>query len=110
MKLTQTSQKLFFPGKNVSSDKKNLDILAVILDVGLTIDNSSVFQSQVLDNLNSLRRNGYSIGILCVYHDKKRLIDLVNKSFENEEVKLFYQKDKGLVKNLFFITLTKKRV
>ncbi len=104
MKLTQTSQKLFFPGKNVSSDKKNLDILAVILDVGLTIDNSSVFQSQVLDNLNSLRRNGYSIGILCVYHDKKRLIDLVNKSFENEEVKLFYQKDKGLVKNLFFIS------
>lgn len=88
----------------MKKDKKTLDILAVILDVGLTIDNSSVFQSQVLDNLYSLKKHGYSIGILCVYQDKKRLLDLVHKSFKKEHVKLFFQKDKGLLKNLLFMS------
>ena len=104
MKLNQTFQKLFFLGRHVKKDKKTLDILAVILDVGLTIDNSSVFQSQVLDNLYSLKKHGYSIGILCVYQDKKRLLDLVHKSFKKEHVKLFFQKDKGLLKNLLFMS------
>jgi len=88
----------------VKKEKNTLDILAVILDVGLTIDNSSVFQSQVLDNLYSLKKNGYSIGILCVYQDKKRLLDIVQKSFKKEHVKLFFQKDKGLLKNLLLMS------
>ena len=61
--------KLLFLGKHVKKEKNTLDILAVILDVGLTIDNSSVFQSQVLDNLYFLKKWIF-IGILCVYQDK----------------------------------------
>ena len=44
---------------NQKTNKPKIDILAVILDVGLTVDNSAVFQSQVIDQLIALKEMGY---------------------------------------------------
>ena len=54
--------------------EKHLDILAVIFDIGITMDNSAVFQSQVMDQLIALSNMGYSVGLLCNY-DKKDLFE-----------------------------------
>ena len=54
-------------------NKTKIDILAVILDVGLTVDNSAVFQSQVIDQMIALKKMGYESWPLCVYSDKEFL-------------------------------------
>ena len=87
---------------------KNIDILAVILDVGLTLDNSAVFQSQVMDQLIALKNIGYKVGILCVYSDEEIFINDIAKQFKENDIAVFYKKDRGLIKNMLFMIKTIK--
>ena len=69
---------------NHKTNKKKMDVLAVILDAGLTVDNSAVFQSQVIDQLVALKEMGYQVGLLCVYSDKDIFLNGVCKQLENQ--------------------------
>lgn len=86
----------------------DIDILAVILDVGLTLDNSAVFQSQVMDQLIALKNIGYKVGILCVYSNKEVFINDIVKQFKENDIDVFYKKDRGLIKNMLFMVKTIK--
>lgn len=82
--------------------KKDLDILAVILDIGLTIDNSAVFQSQVIDQLVALKNIGYKVGVLCVYSNKNFFKEICDDLILNN-IDVFYEQDKGIIKNFIFM-------
>ncbi len=86
--------------------KTNIDILAVILDVGLTVDNSAVFQSQVIDQLIALKSMSYKVGILCVYSNEAKFLDGVGKQLKDNEIELFSDKDRGFFRN--FIAMSVK--
>ena len=90
---------------NHKTNKKKMDILAVILDVGLTVDNSSVFQSQVIDQLVALKEMGYQVGLLCVYSDKDIFLNGVCKQLENHGIQLFYDEDRGLIRNFIAMAI-----
>ena len=90
------------------SQKKNkmkLDILAIVLDVGLTVDNSAVFQSQVIDQLIALKEMGYRVGLLCVYSDENIFLHGVCKQLQYHDIELFYDQDRGLIKNFFSMSI-----
>ena len=70
-------------------NKTKIDILAVILDVGLTVDNSAVFQSQVIDQLIALKKMGYEVGLLCVYSDKDFFLNSVCKQLKQHNIRVF---------------------
>ena len=82
-------------------NKKKLDVLAVIFDIGLTVDNSSVFQSQVVDQLVALSKMEYKVGLFCVYSDFQSFSEGVGAQLQNHGVELFCEPDRGFVKNFF---------
>lgn len=49
-----------------------LDLTYLLLDFGLTIDNSPVFQSQVLDRLIVQHKNGIDVGLVTTVQDGRR--------------------------------------
>jgi len=47
-----------------------LDVLAVFLDIGLLLENSAVFQSQVGGQLIAMAQFGFKVGVLAVSRDR----------------------------------------
>ena len=78
-----------------------MDILSVILDVGLTVDNSAVFQSQVIDQLVALKKMGYSVGLLCVYSNEDIFLNSVCKQLAPHDIQVFVAEIEGLAEILF---------
>ena len=91
-------------------NKTKIDILAVILDVGLTVDNSAVFQSQVIDQLKALKKMGYQVGLLCVYSDKENFLNSVYKQLKQHNIKVFFKKDRGLIRNFISMIIKLRRL
>ena len=83
----------------IQTGQNKIDILAVVLDIGLTIDNSTVFQSQVVDQLIALKAMGYEVGILCVYSNKGLFFDGVGKQLKHSNINIYCDQDKGFIKN-----------
>lgn len=81
-------------------NRSKIDVLAVILDVRLTVDNSAVFQSQVVDQLVALNEMGYRVGLLCIYSDKDIFLSDICRQLESQGIQTFYDEDRGLIKNL----------
>lgn len=88
-----------------NSKNKKIDILGVILDVRLTVDNSAVFQSQVIDQLVALKKMGYKVGLLCTYTDKNIFLNGVFEQLNSFGIQIFYDEDRGLVRNLIAMTI-----
>ena len=95
---------------NKETNKTKLDILAVILDVGLTVDNSAVFQSQVIDQLLALKEMGYEVGLLCVFSDENIFLNGVGKQLQHHNIKLFCDQDRGLVRNFLSMIIKLRRL
>ena len=95
---------------NKETNKTKLDILAVILDVGLTVDNSAVFQSQVIDQLLALKEMGYDVGLLCVFSDENIFLNGVGKQLQHHNIKLFCDQDRGLVRNFLSMIIKLRRL
>jgi glycosyltransferase involved in cell wall biosynthesis len=56
----------------VSDDQPVVDVLAVIMDIGLMLENSAVFQSQVGEQLIAMQSMGLKTGVVAVSEDRKR--------------------------------------
>jgi glycosyltransferase involved in cell wall biosynthesis len=52
------------------AESREIDALFVFLDIGFLLENTSVFQSQVGDQLIALRRMGYTAGLLASARDR----------------------------------------
>jgi glycosyltransferase involved in cell wall biosynthesis len=84
--------------------EKSIDILFVILDVELMIENSSVFQAQVVDQAAALRRMGYTVAILCAFRNEDQFNMVAGNKLESIGVRTILVRDRGLWKNIFVFT------
>lgn len=79
----------------------DIDVLAVLLDVGLTLENSAVFQSQVADQFIALAGMGYAVGIVAIVNDAKRFDAVVGDRLRAAGVEIFPVADRGFLRSIF---------
>lgn len=77
-----------------------IDLLYVLVDPGLTLDNSPVLQSQVLDRIRLQRRAGLRVGVVALKHDEARFRSLIVTPLESLGVPIVAFPDGRLVRNL----------
>ena len=78
----------------ILTKKKVIDVFCVLIDNGLNIENSSVFQSQVVNQFIHLSKIGYSSAILCFYREINKFKPIKEK-LEKNNIKVFSIKDKN---------------
>jgi glycosyltransferase involved in cell wall biosynthesis len=76
------------------------DLIYIVVDNGLTLDNSPVFQSQILDRIRVHREAGMRIGILATVSNQFNFDRTVRVPLEQLDVSVFSIPDKGLIRNL----------
>jgi hypothetical protein len=98
---------------HTSESKKCFDIFAVILDVGLMLENSAVYQSQVAEQLVALSSYGLSVGVIAIYEDEDVFERTVGQSFREANIQVFLIKNRGFIRNLllsiFYLNKVKTR-
>ncbi len=83
--------------------KKKIDILIVLLDIGLTLDNSAVFQSQVGDQVIHLQNHGFEVGVLCISNNDDIFSKVIGDKLANNGVRIFKISSSGFFRNFFNI-------
>lgn len=78
----------------------HFDVLAVLLDVGLTLENSAVFQSQVADQFLALASMGYAVGIMAIVSDERRFDEVVGDRLRAAGVAIFPVADRGFLRSI----------
>lgn len=86
--------------ESVTAPRRGCDVLAVILDVALMLENSAVFQSQVVDQLVALRRLGYDVGVLAVCRNPAVFERTAGQRLRATDVQVFLVPDRGFARNL----------
>jgi glycosyltransferase involved in cell wall biosynthesis len=76
-------------------------ILFLILDMGLTIENSVVFQAQIVDQVIALRKLGYPVAVLCASRDRSKFQFAAGNKLEEYQVPVHLVSDLGFLKNIF---------
>ena len=87
-----------------------IDVLFVLLDVGLTLDNSAVFQSQVFDQVIALNKMGYRVAVACHYSDPVKFNTIIGNMAKENGVEVFSLSDRGLFSNLTRMVLLLRRI
>ncbi len=77
--------------------KKSIDVLFILFDIGLTLENSTVFQSQVGDQIIALQEMNFKIGLLATYNDLNKFNSLIGNKLREKGVEVV------LVQNTSFI-------
>lgn len=81
--------------------KGRIDALFLILDMGLTIENSAVFQAQVVDQVIALRKLGYSTAVLCASTDSAKFQIATGNKLDKYQLPVHLVSDHGLLRNIF---------
>lgn len=82
------------------SGRRDIDVLAVLLDVGLTLENSAVFQSQVADQFIALAGMGYAVGIIAIVDDGQRFDEVIGDRLRAAGVEIFPVADRGFLRSI----------
>lgn len=77
-----------------------LDLLYVLVDIALTLDNSPVFQSQVLDRIRVQHEAGIKVGVITTVDDPLRFAEVVEAPLRHLGVMVYSFPDNGLLRNL----------
>lgn len=77
------------------------DVVFLILDVGLMIENSTVFQAQVVDQIIALRKLGYSVSVLCAFEDRTKFQLVAGNKLDDYQVPVVLVVNRGLFRNIF---------
>lgn len=93
-----------------NNDKDQLDILFVLFDIGLYLENSAVFQSQVGDQMLALSSYGYRVGILTNYLDKELFQEKIGDKLEQAGISVFAIKKKKILIDLLGMSLHHIRI
>ncbi len=88
---------------------KKIDVLYVIFDVGLTLENSAVFQSQVLDQLLAMHSFGLSVSLVAMYNDPGRFKELVGNKLDDREISFVALKAKNFASDFFSMALALRK-
>lgn len=93
------------------SDKgKSIDVFCVLFDVGLMLENSAVFQSQVGEQLLFLQSIGYQTGLIAIYQDKEKFNTAIGNRLKNAGVLVYLVKNQGFFGNLVSMPKTIRSV
>lgn len=90
--------------------EKNIDVLVVLLDIKLMLENSTVFQSQVGDQLIYLSSQGFNVGILCLSSDSQLFNKLLGERLSNHGVYTYTIKSKGFFANFINIVIKGRKI
>ena len=82
----------------------------MILDVGLMLENSAVFQAQVVDQVVALNKLGFTAAVLCASKDRAKFHAVAGQKLEKHKVTVYLISDNGLIKNIFSFTKELKRL
>ena len=85
-------------------------ILFLILDIGLTIENSTVFQAQVVDQVIALKKLGYTVAMLCAFRDHDQFQIAAGNKLEEYGIPVHLIPDQGLLKNIFSFAAALKHI
>lgn len=89
---------------------RKIDLLYVIIDVHLTIDNSPVFQSQILDRICMQREAGLCVGVIAIVDDSARFSKLVVSPLEEIGVSVCSVPNRNsLLRNLLSMCFSLRR-
>jgi glycosyltransferase involved in cell wall biosynthesis len=89
---------------------KTVDVLAVIVDVGIRLENSAVLQSQVGGQLLALRRLGYAAGLIDIASDRQTFDNVIGSRLRSAGVETELVPHRGLVLNLLGAARAVRRV
>ena len=89
---------------------KRIDALFVLLDVGLTLDNSAVFQSQFLDQAIALNKMGFRVAVICHYGDLRKFDTLIGDRTKENDIDVFSFSDAGFLSNLTRMVLLLRQI
>ena len=81
-----------------------VDIVFVLFDIGLTLENSAVFQSQVGDQVIALQSMGFRVGILALYNDAEKFNAVIGNKLQKSGTLLNMIKEKGFGKDIISMT------
>ena len=76
-------------------------LVYVLVDMGLTLDNSPVFQSQVLDKIRIQREARIQVTVITTIDNPSRFEKVINAPLRELGVPVYSFPDKGLLRNLF---------
>lgn len=80
---------------------EKIDILFVLFDIGLTLENSAVFQSQVLEQALALNSFGFSVGLVAMYKDRDRFNSLIGNKLDQNNIYFEVIRERSFLENLF---------
>lgn len=81
--------------------EKVLNVVFTLFDIGLTLENSAVFQSQIGEQLLYLQSAGFQTGLVAIYNDLEIFNAKIGDRLFASGVELFLIQDKGFSKNLW---------
>ena len=87
-----------------SISKEQINALFLILDVGLMIENSAVFQAQVVDQVLALKKLDYSVVVLCAFSDREKFQLAAGNKLNEYKVPVILISDRGLLINIIAFT------
>ena len=82
-----------------------IDVLYVIFDIGLTLENSAVFQSQVLEQMLAMHSFGLSVSLIAMYNDPDRFNELVGNKLDERNISFIALRGKNFVSDFFSMVL-----
>ena len=92
---------------------KKIDVLYVVLDIGLTLENSAVFQAQVLDQLMAQHEQGIKVGVICGYRSFDAFENLVMTKLGSVDGPIYYYQSKifilDVIRTIFLLCRATKR-
>ena len=91
-------------------DSHDIDVLFVILDAGLLIENSAVFQAQVTDQLIALKKSKKKVALLCASKNSNTFNSVVGRKLNSFHIPIHLVPDKGLIRNIFLIALALNQI
>lgn len=89
---------------------RGLDVLFVILDIGLMLENSTVFQSQVGEQLLAIRESGLSAGLVAVYRDRNVFERVIGARLHDADIEIELVRDRGFLRNVLAVALAVRRI
>jgi glycosyltransferase involved in cell wall biosynthesis len=95
---------------SAAPDGNTVDVLAVIVDVGIRLENSAVLQSQVGGQLVALRRLGYAAGLIDVAADHQTFDKAIGLRLRSAGVETELVPHHGFVLNMFGAARAVRRV
>lgn len=81
-------------------NEKPLDVVFTLFDIGLTLENSAVFQSQIGEQLVYLQSSGFKTGLVALYNDQDLFDTKIGNKLREAGVTLILVKEQGFYKNL----------